>query len=352
MIKNSISAVVFLATTLIVSACSPIGPNGMRYNRQDYNLALQQTNDEQLLLNLVRLRYRDTPQFIEVSSISSTFNLTLNSSVAATIKQNFSEVYNLGFSHSYAEKPTISYSPLSGEQFIQRMLSPITLDKILLLNRSGWSSERLFRVAIQRINQVKNALSASGPTPNYLPEYQRFVAASKALRALQKAGAVNLHLTGPSQQNFVVNMQDIPARQTFNSNLGLPDKTTHTFSTAPQTNAVHIETRSFLGVLYYLSHAVDIPQAHQDLGIVTITKDHKGEVFDWRQVTQGVLNIKSSLEPPEHASTAIQYRGYWFYIDDADLNAKSTFSLLMQLYSLQAGNIKSSAPVLTLPVGG
>jgi hypothetical protein len=35
------------------------------------NSAFQQTNDEQLLLNLVRLRYRDTPAFLEVSSISS-----------------------------------------------------------------------------------------------------------------------------------------------------------------------------------------------------------------------------------------------------------------------------------------
>jgi hypothetical protein len=51
------------------------------------------------------------------------------------------------------------------------------------------------------------------------------------------------------------------------------------------------------------------------------------------------------------AAVAVQYRGSWFYIDDADLGSKATFSLLSQLFALQAGKVAGIAPLLTLPLG-
>ena len=47
----------------------------------------------------------------------------------------------------------------------------------------------------------------------------------------------------------------------------------------------------------------------------------------------------------------VHSRGSRFYIDDSDLESKSTFSLPGQLFALQSGQLKSTAPVLTLPVG-
>ena len=122
-------------------------------------------------------------------------------------------------------------------------------------------------------------------------------------------------------------------------------------------NTVHlpgtlqVQTRSFAGVLYFLSQAVVVPQKDLDAGRVTITRDADGKVFDWTQVTRGLMRIASSEEEPANASVKVHYRGTWFYIDDSDLESKSTFSLLGQLFALQSGEIKSSAPVLTLPVG-
>ena len=65
------SYLLFFFLILIVSGCASLGARTMRGERVLLNTALQQTNDEQLLLNLVRLRYRDTPAFLQVSSISS-----------------------------------------------------------------------------------------------------------------------------------------------------------------------------------------------------------------------------------------------------------------------------------------
>ena len=55
---------------------------------------------------------------------------------------------------------------------------------------------------------------------------------------------------------------------------------------------------------------------------------------------------------PAGASVAVQHRGRWFYIDDVDQTTKSTFLLLGQLFTLQAGDVEEVKPVLTLPVGG
>jgi len=73
--------------------------------------------------------------------------------------------------------------------------------------------------------------------------------------------------------------------------------------------------------------------------------------YELREVTGGLMQIHSSKQEPENAYVAVLYRRNRFYIDDSDLTSKSTFSLLMQLFALQAGEIKSSGPILTLPVG-
>ncbi|MGB1881610.1 MAG: hypothetical protein ACPHTD_12920, partial [Gammaproteobacteria bacterium] len=61
---------------------------------------------------------------------------------------------------------------------------------------------------------------------------------------------------------------------------------------------------------------------------------------------------KSQETRPASAAVAVNYRGHWFYIDDSDIDSKSTFALLGQLFALQSDADKTGAPVLTLPVGG
>ncbi len=42
--------------TVVIGGCHQGGPASVKIGRADYNIAIQQTNSEQLLLNLVRLR--------------------------------------------------------------------------------------------------------------------------------------------------------------------------------------------------------------------------------------------------------------------------------------------------------
>ena len=105
-----------------------------------------------------------------------------------------------------------------------------------------------------------------------------------------------------------------------------------------------------MGSLFYVSQSVEVPPDDERAKRVTISRDAEGNRFDWREVTGGLVHIHSSKKKPQDAYLAVHYRGSWFYIEDSDLTSKSTFSLLMQLFALQAGEIKSTGPILTLPV--
>lgn len=63
------------------------------------------------------------------------------------------------------------------------------------------------------------------------------------------------------------------------------------------------------------------------------------------------MAIHSQKERPQRAYVAVQYRGSWFYIADADARSKATFSLVNILFSLQSATGKGKSPLLTLPVG-
>ncbi|MZG52640.1 MAG: hypothetical protein F3744_01110 [Nitrospinae bacterium] len=357
-----------LGAFLVFSAgCAKLGPTTLKSERSNYNLAVQKTNDEQLLLNLVRLKYRDTPFFMEVSSVASQFTLSTTGNASATLQEGVKGLFGLGGSLAITERPTVTYSPLQGDQFIQRVLSPLPLQTITLLYHSGWSVERIFRLCFQRMNNLKNAPGASGPTPKKAPQFEEFIEVSKLLGELQSLDVLNLSYHNKNGIPQII--LNIASAANENEIFPLAFNTTQklikalnlkgefknyviTFSRKKnKPNQIRVVTRSLLGILFYLSHAVEVPEQDNRKGKVTRTLKTSGKIFDWKEVTGELLRIRSDSSRPENATLMVFYRGTWFYIDDSDLKSKSTFSLLSQIFSLQAGKIKDTTPLLTLPVG-
>ena len=258
------------------------------------------------------------------------------------------------------EKPTVTYSPLHGDQFIKRVLSPLPLQTIALLFHSGWSIERIFMLAFQSINHLKNAPGASGPTPSIAPSYMEFASAIKHLRALQVRDTINLSYqkeNGVAKLILHINEKDKNSEEAKQFALALnvePGKTRYVLTYSPalnKTDQINVVSRSLLGIMFYLSQAVEVPRDDVLQGKVTQTKTLDGKIFDWKEVTGNLLKIRSHSGKPEAYSKSTYYRGTWFYIDDSDLPSKSTFSLLAQIYSLQAGKVDDNAPIFTLPLG-
>jgi len=116
-------------------------------------------------------------------------------------------------------------------------------------------------------------------------------------------------------------------------------------------DTISIRSRSLMKILFYISQNVDIPKEHKAAGLVTVTRNQDGSEFNWDKTAGGSLfHIHRSERHPDMTFVAIPYRGQWFYLVDNNLESKSTFMLLNQLFRLQAGAAKSAGPTLTLPV--
>jgi hypothetical protein len=107
--------------------------------------------------------------------------------------------------------------------------------------------------------------------------------------------------------------------------------------------------RSILGVLTFLAQEVEVPPEHVEKGFVRVTRGPDGRPLHWHDISGQLFIVHSSKSKPEHAFLAVPYRGYWFYIDDRDVESKSTYALVAQLFSLQAANASGQAPILTIP---
>ncbi len=365
---NKIGNIILVIALCAAIGCQTIGPHTLQSTHPQYNHAISRTLDEQFLLNLVRLKYRDNPFFLEVSSVTT--QQSVESEVSAGVKfLRGGDTLTPSAGLTYKETPTISYAPLRGDQFLKQILSPVPLEAVLILTQSGWSVERVVSICVERVNGLDNASNASGPTPSREPRFEKFQEMVSILRELQLADALEL---GAAQclpdangkmrtgHDLVLRMRSggtLAAQVTrLKELLGVPEagnelRLTNDFLNRPE-NGLAVRTRSMMGIMFYLSHNAEVPEAHREAGLVTRTLAADGTAFDWNQVTGGLFRVKSADARPANAFVSVAYRGKWFYLADNDLESKSTFMLLTQLFNLQAGQIKNVAPALTIGVGG
>jgi len=344
---------------LLLCGCAEVGPRTVRTARLGYGEALSQSWNEQLLRNLVRLRYRDTPQFLEVSSIVTHYELNADGSLAVAVDTGGDLSGGLGAGVGYLESPTITYAPLQGEDFVTRMLKPLSVTTLLLLSDSGWSIGRLLACCVRQVGGLENAPSAAGPTPDTAPPFESFHRLASRLRELQVARLLTVDAAADGRDRPTVKF-----RPTTDPALGeaLADvrrlldvepsagEIQLTGDASGEPGEIAVVGRSLLAVTFFLSQGVEPPAEHETAGLVTVTRDSTGGRFDWRRVTGSLIRVLSQADEPQGAFVKVRYRGYWFYIGDSDLNSKSTFSLLTFLYSLQSTQ-QARSPLLTLSAG-
>jgi hypothetical protein len=406
-----------VAFALLTGAgCAAFGPAALETSRLQYNEVVKKTTEEQLLLNIVRLRYTDTPSSLAVSGIAAQYEITKNFQLTPFFVASGAEVAKtwaailpqLGVAG--ADRPTFSLTPLDDQEFTRKLFTPLPLDGIIYLAKTTWPIATVFRLYLENLNWVSNAQTASGPTPRTAPVYREFLQGVLALQALQERG----QLVFTAEERSEVQGSPLPAgsvtardlveaaksgyeyRLDDGSTWTLLKKTTQpmllvdpqaadspdmrvvarafklkagvtrfpitqeTFTPFPATypaegvTGVDLETRSLLQALYFVSHGIEVPAEHVAAGLVTVTRDAGGAPFDWRQVTSGLFSVRSvkSDERPRGAHVAVAYKGYWFYVDETDQDTKSTFSLLVELSRLELAGKSGPGPVLTLPVSG
>src|SRR5271170_1912904 len=122
-----------LAMCIASSGC--LGPKAVRFTRLRYNEVFRDTSDEQLLINIVRLRYADSPVFVDLPNITSQFEVSGGGNYLGGYGNQTNAPASLGFGNmSLRDTPTLSYHPREGREISKALLSPLSADLFIVVN--------------------------------------------------------------------------------------------------------------------------------------------------------------------------------------------------------------------------
>ncbi len=398
-----------LPLLLLLTGCTTIGPGVLQRSRVRFNEAVKATSEQEMLLNIVRLRYTDTPSSLAISNIAAQYELSAGLGAmpffAAGADRGLNSVLpqaTLGG----ADRPTISFTPLDDSEFARRLFTPLSLEGIIYLAKTTWPIQTVFRLYLENLNWVPNAQTASGPTPALAPPESRFLEGMKALQVLQQRGDLvfgpedHPEPLGPpvaqvsssdvltatqqgltfvarpggtwqlerSARRFVLHLNPavldsaelLLVREVFHLKPGRDHYDVTIESAEPFSppkdgaESIDLETRSLLQALFFVSHGVEVPSEHFAHSLARQTRTADGQPFDWHPTMDGLFTVKSARGGcgREEASVAVDYAGYCFFIDPTDHDTRATFSLLMELSRLElSGSATRAGPMLTIPIG-
>ena len=160
-------------------------------------------DSEELLLNLVRLRYADPPAEVEVTSIAALYELSANAEARPFFEvpnpsdgvfRTFTNVLPFAGAGG-SNRPTISLTPIHSGETVARYLHPITLDGVVFFAGTSWPISTIFRLWLEGVNGVPNAPSASGPTRGFPPRYAEFLRAAELFQVIQDRGELTFRKT-------------------------------------------------------------------------------------------------------------------------------------------------------------
>ncbi|MCG2591802.1 hypothetical protein LZ009_03320 [Ramlibacter sp. XY19] len=341
-----------LILLVALGGCASVGPPTLPRDRLAYVSALSESWKQQMLLNLVRLRYGDVPVFLDVTSIINAYSLESEVNGAAQYAPPGRGDTFLGFGGSarYAERPTISYVPLMGDKFAKGIMAPIPVPAILLLVESGYQADVVLRFALNAINGMANA-NAGASTRAGDP---RFLELIGLLREEQAAGGLGFEAKqeGSRSRTLMLLREPLDAamaerhrriRELLGLQPGLREYDVAFGSFPGGGTEVAILSRSILQVMLDVASRIEAPPGEDAQGILPPPTEVAGARLP------PSVRVRSGLERPGDAFVSVQYRGHWFWIADGEYRSKAAFSFLMLLFSLTETSTAQTAPVVTVP---
>jgi len=126
---------ILAGAAVCIAAAGCMGSWAMRGARLGYNKGVSHTAAQEMLLNIVRMRYGETPTFLDMPGVvSQTKASMLGVGEQAKATQGLVEgTFNL------RDRPTITYSPRTGEDMATSMVKALKAEAILDVSPAAWS---------------------------------------------------------------------------------------------------------------------------------------------------------------------------------------------------------------------
>jgi len=341
----------------LLAGCTVMGPAAVRSGRLAYNEAIIETENQQLLLSIVRNRYAERSNLLAVASVTANVSVTTSARLELGFgdESDFSgNLVPFGTGVVYEENPTISYIPANGERFARQLMSPVPIATLAQLARTrGADPTGVYYALVSSLNGFYN--------PDFLhpqtapdPRFSRAVALLVELTLANRLNWVqdkhgrfsividNYTPTYLAEVTQLLALLGLPVPKEAGARIVLPVSLA---LDGRDAGGVAIITRSVFDLVEILSGAVEVSEQEQRDGI-SLTYPPPGLVGTH-------LHIRRAAAEPAGASVAVSYRDAWFYIDDGDAATKQYFRLLGALYAIvlnEGAGKSSAAPVLTVPV--
>jgi hypothetical protein len=218
----------------------------------------------------------------------------------------------------------------------------------------GWPPDLVLRLGVQSINGIPNALISGDRESDADP---RFLQIADLMQELIVGNVIELALErsegGASPTVLVIrnpdrsSTADIARLQELRQLLGLSSRANRISiefgRTRPRAgDVVNIQTRSYIQILYAVAATIDVPKGDVATGITRRT------VRDDPISGRPTLAIHSGSSDPGAMHVKAKYNGRWFWIENADLESKRAFALLLTLLTLTDVGENAQAPLLTI----
>ncbi len=355
---SSLCQVVLVITLFCGAGCKSMGPGTIAPDRFNYNNAVADSWKQQVLLNIVRLRYGDAPVFIEVAQIIGGYTMEQSGELGWGTNEGeslrWTNSFDVGGEVKFTDRPTITYTPLTGSKFIRNMMTPIPPEVVMFMIQSGWPADAIMQFTVQTANGLRNRQGGHGKRKMGDPEFFKLVSLFRDVQAsglmgmkVEKSekGQVTLHIIFNDQQADPEVVEKIRQIRKMLALRAGERKFRLTFGGVAKDDLnISLRTRSLFHILIVLASHVEVPAKHIE----------DGQVNESLPITPGIrplIQIHSGRWKSKNAFAAVRYNGYWYWIDRRDQPSKKALSFMVLLFAVSEEGEKQGVPIMTISAG-
>ena len=346
-----------LAVVALLTGCAHLGPKSVAVDRFDYSTAIADSWKQQTLLNIVKLRYMDLPVFVDVSSVVAGYSMQSGVSINGTLstKNAIQGNYVAGGGQAiFTDRPTITYTPMTGQKFLRGLMTPIEPKNIFFMLQSGYAADFILGLTVESLNGAHNRSATAGTVREADPEFVRLL---QLLHEVQAADAVGMRVeeNKDKTETTVMFFRRDNLTPEIADKLGEIRRLLKLPEGQQQFNLVYspvgggdgelgVGSRSMLQIMAAMASYADVPESDLKDGRATPsvqTTDSAGN--------RDPVEIKCGKEKPADAFAAVHYRNHWFWVDDRDWRTKRALTAVMFLFTMAETGADEKLPLITIP---
>ncbi len=352
-----IGAAAALMGALALTGCHSIGPRTVVDDRFDYSSAISESWKQQILLNIVKIRYLDQPVFVDVASVVAGYSLQTGVSTSGTLSSENAVQGNFltaGAQAIYTDRPTITYQPMTGQKFLHGLLTPIEPRNIFFMLQSGYAADFVLGLTVESLNGVRNRSVSAGVARDADPEFIRVL---QLLREVQTAGAFGMRVEVDKNKDTTDVMffrrenlppetmeKTVEIRRLLRMSEGLHKFNLVYSPMVGATNELAVGSRSMFQIMSAFASYIDVPDSDLKEGRALPSLSSTNNTARDDQ-----FRIKCSPEKPANAFAEVHYRDKWFWVDDRDWRTKRALSAVVFIFTMADTGGNEQLPLITIP---